>query len=156
MSSAFGHYGDSTTDLWSTPQGGFEPPLQVTGVQHPAPPLSLTLQRTTTGIAVSAPFAIPVLNGVPVQPFIPASTMWVLLYAQAEQVDGQDKRNILLDCKQAAVRTQKDVGVSTNAYGEAVFPVQVTTTILKDLGFIANAPAERVGSGVVSTTCAAK
>ncbi|MCJ1290236.1 hypothetical protein MMC34_001772 [Xylographa carneopallida] len=135
-----GHFGDGTTDMWSTAQGRFGAPLRVAGVQHPAPPLALTLQHTSTGIAVSAPFAAPILDGVSVQPIIPKSTMWVLLYAQAEQIDGQDKRNILLSRKHALPPGREGKLRFTNAYGEAAFPAAEVATMLANLGFVPKAP----------------
>jgi hypothetical protein len=44
----------------------------------------------------------------------------------------------LLGRKQAAIRTQKDVDLSANVYGEVAS--MLTTAILKDLGFKANVP----------------
>ncbi|MCJ1350795.1 MAG: hypothetical protein MMC33_000776 [Icmadophila ericetorum] len=88
--------------IWSTAQGRFGRPYQVTGVQHPAPTLLCDVLRTHTAISVSLPYAQPVLNGVSVQPTNPRSTLWVMLYAQAEQLDGQDSRNVLL-ARQVAV-----------------------------------------------------
>jgi hypothetical protein len=64
---------------WSTAQGGYGPPLRVAGIQHPAPKLSCTVWRDNEGIRVSAPFAMPVLDGRPLQPIFPRSVMWVLL-----------------------------------------------------------------------------
>jgi hypothetical protein len=136
-----GQFGNGTTDIWSTAQGRFGPPLQVSGVQHPAPPLAITIQRTTTGITISAPYATPILDGVPVQPKpFPYSTMWVLLYVQAEQIDGQDKRNILLSRKEAASSEKDVVSHQTNVYGEALFAAADISSALSQLGFIAQAP----------------
>jgi hypothetical protein len=89
---------------WSTAQGRYGPPLRVAGIQHPAPTLSCTVWRDNEGIRVSAPFAMPVLDGRPLQPIFPCSVMWVLLYAQAQQVDGTGRRNVLLSRKQALVQ----------------------------------------------------
>jgi hypothetical protein len=49
-------------------------------------------------ISVTAPYATPVLNGVPlVSPFSrPKTTMCFLLYAQVVQADGSSNRNVLL------------------------------------------------------------
>jgi hypothetical protein len=44
------------------------------------------------GIVVSAPFAIPVLDSQALQGVPPRSQLWVLLYVQAEQLDGTDRR----------------------------------------------------------------
>lgn len=90
-------------DGWSTAQGRFGTPLRVTGVQHPAPPLSLDLRRSPAGIVASASFANPVLNGQSLQPMPPRSEIWILLYVQVVQADGQDRRNVLLGRNRALV-----------------------------------------------------
>jgi hypothetical protein len=84
---------------WSTAQGRFGPPLRVTGVQHPPPPLICQVSRRADGVDVSAPFATPVLDGRSLRPFTPRSDIWVLMYAQVLQVDGQAWRNVLLNRK---------------------------------------------------------
>jgi hypothetical protein len=84
--------------LWSTAQGRFGRSLRVSGIQHPAPNLICSVNRTEQGVAVSAPYAAAVLNGRRV--FSPASDpqtqIWFMLYAQAMQADGASSRNILL------------------------------------------------------------
>ncbi len=127
--------------MWSTAQGRFGPPLRVAGVQHPSPPLSCTVLRNTQGIMVSAPFALPVLDGQPMQPTPPHSQMWVLLYAQAEQVDGADKRNVLLGRKPARwPRQTLERARASNAYGEASFETAEIELALRALGFARTAP----------------
>jgi hypothetical protein len=86
---------------WSTAQGRFGSPLRVTGVQHPAPPLTCMIYRTTSGITASAPFATPTLNGRSVRHYPPVSEIFVMIYAQVHQSDGADFRNVLLGCRQA-------------------------------------------------------
>src|SRR5262249_16471790 len=72
-------------------------PLRVTGVQHPAPQLSVMLSRTSAGIQTIAPFATPVLNGKKTFTFFqPYTKLWALLYAQVTQADGASERNVLL------------------------------------------------------------
>jgi hypothetical protein len=83
-------------ERWCTAQGRYGPPLRVTGVQHPAPPLTCQVSRTKNGIIANAPFATPVLNGIPMRSLIPKTDMWILLYAQVCQLDGQAWRNVLL------------------------------------------------------------
>src|SRR5262249_44111572 len=124
-----------------TAQGRFGPPLRVAGVQHPSPPLSCTVLRNTQGIMVSAPFALPVLDGQPMQPTPPHSQMWVLLYAQAEQVDGADKRNVLLGRKPPRwPRQTLERARASNAYGEASFGTAEIELALRALGFARTAP----------------
>jgi hypothetical protein len=84
---------------WSTAQGRFGAALRVTGVQHPAPPLTCMVVRTKAGIVASAPYANPVQDGRSVRPLAPATEIYVLIYAQVYQSDAQDFRNVLLSHK---------------------------------------------------------
>ena len=128
-------------DLWSTAQGRFGPPLRVAGVQHPPPPLPCIVLRNTQGILVSAPYALPVLDGQPLQPLPPRSQMTVLLYAQAEQIDGADRRNVLLGRKPAQWPRQTfENARASNAYGEASFGTAEIELALRALGFARTAP----------------
>lgn len=104
---------DPTESFWSTAQGRFGPPLIVNGLQHPPPPLRCYAYRLKTGISASAPYASTVSNGTRVglirRPGFTSSsrgfdrssitTMWFLVYAQAKQLDGADRRNILIERK---------------------------------------------------------
>ncbi len=89
----FGH----SDRLFSTAQGRFGRPLRLTGLQHPAPNLLLTVDRDEKNIKVSAPFAQAVYKGKNVTANPIRTTMWCLLYAQVRQADGQTNRNILLE-----------------------------------------------------------
>lgn len=86
---------------WSTAQGRFGAALRVTGVQHPAPPLTCTLVRTKAGIVASAAYSNPVQDGRSVRPFPPVTDIFVMIYAQVYQSDNQDFRNVLLSHKRA-------------------------------------------------------
>lgn len=92
---------------WSTAQARFGPPLRVTGVQHPAPPLACMAGRLKTGITASAQFATPVFEGQNLLPSPPRSEIWTLLYAQVTQADGAARRNILLGRKPARLNDKK-------------------------------------------------
>jgi hypothetical protein len=128
-------------DMWSTAQGRFGPPLRVAGVQHPPPPLPCTVLRNTQGIVISAPFALPVLDGQPMQPVPPRSKIWVMLYAQAEQIDGADRRNVLLARKPAPwSRKTFEQARASNLYGEASFGTFDVELALFALGFALTAP----------------
>jgi hypothetical protein len=81
---------------WSTAQARFGPPLRVTGVQHPAPPLDCVVIRLPDLVSVSAPLATPVLDGRNLRPNRPRTEIWTLLYAQVTQVDGGSRRNVLI------------------------------------------------------------
>ncbi|HEY6315061.1 MAG TPA: hypothetical protein VIY52_30250 [Streptosporangiaceae bacterium] len=88
---------------WSTAQGRFGRPLRVTGVQHPAPALTVSVIRSKSGIEVSAPVADPVYQGESLLPYPPVTQLWVLLYTQVHQADDTDMRNLLLDSRQAYI-----------------------------------------------------
>lgn len=112
-----GHYADVSTSppnyVWSTAQGRFGPALRVTGVQHPRPVLLCHVQHTTDGILASAEYATPVFEGRKMLPTPPATDMWVLLYAQVSQVDGGDRRNILLSHRAARITHDRHTGAQT-------------------------------------------
>lgn len=92
-----GHFNDETHTRWCTAQGRFGAPLRITGVQHPPPTLTCSLSRDGTFITISAPFAKAAHNGKVLKVGMPKTKIWFLLYAQVAQVDGDGKRNILLD-----------------------------------------------------------
>ncbi len=89
----FGH----SDRLFSTAQGRFGRPFRLTGLQHPAPNLLLTVDRDEQLVKVSAPFAQAVYKGKNVTANPIRTSMWCLLYAQVRQADGQTNRNILLE-----------------------------------------------------------
>ena len=94
---------------WSTAQGRFGPALRVAGVQHAAPQLYCTAMRTSDSVLAAAPYATPVLGGRSLLPSVPATQIWFLLYAQVEQADGKDYRNILIGRRRGTFREQKRV-----------------------------------------------
>jgi len=85
-----------TDAIWCTAQGRFGHPLRLSGVQHPAPPLKVLVERTPGAMAVTAPFATAVFNGRNVTSRPPKTEIWCMLYAQVLQADGKQHRNILL------------------------------------------------------------
>ena len=103
-----GHYRNKDTQemVWCTAQGRFGRPLRATGIQHPAPTLTCTVNRDNEMLYVSAPYAVAVFNGKNVTANPPRTELWALLYAQVKQADNQDFRNILLDDKQLDWRVQ--------------------------------------------------
>jgi hypothetical protein len=85
-----------TDRIWSTAQGRFGHPARVNGVQHPAPPLKCLVTRTTSGVSVTAQYAVAVFNGKNVTSKPPKTEIWCMLYAQVKQADAKQNRNILL------------------------------------------------------------
>jgi hypothetical protein len=85
-----------TAKIWSTAQGRFGHPLRLSGVQHPAPPLPCTVNRTPDGIFVTAQHAVAVFNGRNVTSYPPKTEIWAMLYAQVRQADASQNRNFLL------------------------------------------------------------
>lgn len=88
---------------WSLAKARFGPSQRVTGVMHPAPPLHCSTVRTAKSVRVSAPFAAPVFSGQSLLPRIPATQLWMLLYAQVMQTDGKSNRNLLLSRRRVSI-----------------------------------------------------
>jgi len=85
-----------SNEIWSTAKGRFGHPIRVNGVQHPAPPLKLLVDRRPEGIVATAQYATAVFNGRNVTSRPPKTEIWCMLYAQTRQADAKDNRNILL------------------------------------------------------------
>ncbi|WP_336215991.1 hypothetical protein [Nonomuraea sp. LPB2021202275-12-8] len=123
-------------DRWSTAQARFGPPLRVTGVQHPAPPLVCTVSRIPEKILVSAPLATPVHHERNLRPASPHTQIWALIYAQVTQLDGAGRRNVLL----ARAAGQMDTVAGNQRYADhrvqhviAQFPLDDIVRRLNDL-----------------------
>jgi hypothetical protein len=107
---------------WSTAQARFGPALRVTGVQHPAPVLLCQAFRTPQHVLASASFATPVFNGRSMRPWIPATELWVVLYAQVTQADGKDHRNILLGRKRGwQDEKEQEMGVGADLHASVAW-----------------------------------
>lgn len=130
-----GHVG-----VWSTAQGRFGTPLRVAGVQHPSPGLNCAAVRNKHGITASAPFALPVFEARSVQPLPPHSEIWILLYAQAEQIDGEDHRNVLLGRKRAFWRERTFGDSAPAAVGNASFTAVEVSQALQSMAFSGTTP----------------
>jgi len=85
-----------SNQIWCTAKGRFGHPIRVNGVQHPAPPLKLLVDRTPKELVTTAHYATAVLSGKNVTSKPPKSEIWCMLYAQTRQADGKENRNILL------------------------------------------------------------
>jgi hypothetical protein len=120
--------------LWSTAQGRFGPPLRVTGIQHPAPPLPCQAMRTPTEIVVNAPFAVPVSSGKSYWTDPPLTQIWALLYAQVTQVDGSEQRNLLLSRARTRLTDLQFRGRSGSVYGFAAWDQNEIAARLELLG----------------------
>jgi hypothetical protein len=107
---------------WSTAQGRFGAALRVTGVQHPAPPLTCMVVHLKAGIIASAPYANPVQDGRSIRPLPPATDIYVMLYAQVHQSDDEDFRNVLLSHKLARFQwKQFENQIPDALYGDATW-----------------------------------
>ncbi len=100
-----------TDAIWCTAQGRFGHPLRLSGVQHPAPPLKVLVERTPAAMSVTAPFATTVFNGRNVTSRPPKTEIWCMLYAQVLQADGKQYRNILLSESRLDVVVREHPGV---------------------------------------------
>lgn len=94
-----GHYQKPNSEdfVYTTAQGRFGRRLRVYGVQHPAPTLTCMPNRDEVKLWVTAPYAVAVHDGKNVTADPPRTELWALLYAQVNQADRLDHRNILLD-----------------------------------------------------------
>ena len=81
---------------WSLARSRYGLPYRLSGVQHPAPPLSCSVTRDSQYIRMSAPYASAVSRRRSTLSEPPASDLWGLLYAQVQMVDASEWRNILL------------------------------------------------------------
>ncbi|MBA4182497.1 MAG: hypothetical protein H0X49_00575, partial [Acidobacteria bacterium] len=113
-----GHFRDPETKamVWTTAQGRFGRPLRASGIQHPAPTLTCTVNRDEQKLSVSAPYAVAVFDGKNVTADPPRTQLWCLLYAQVRQADNRDFRNVLLDDKQLDWRVQVEDEKDVNRY----------------------------------------
>jgi hypothetical protein len=131
-------------ERWSTCQGRYGPPLRVTGVQHPTPPLVCQVSRARDRIEARAPFATPTLHRVPVRPLEPRTDMWILLYAQVLQADGKCWRNILLSKTRAErlgpQQNERPRPGTALEYANARFPQDSVDSALSTLGLSATSP----------------
>jgi hypothetical protein len=119
---------------WCLAQALPGPPLRVTGIQHPPPPLMCQAMRTPAQIVVNAPFAVPISNGKSYWTEPPLTQVWALLYAQVTQVDGTQRRNVLLGRARANIADLQLRGRSGSVYGFAIWDQAEIVARLGQLG----------------------
>jgi hypothetical protein len=107
---------NDTQMSWCTAQGRFGRPLRATGIQHPAPTLTCSVNRDQDRLYVVAPYAVAVLNGTNFTADPPRTQLWCLLYAQVRQADNQDFLNVLLDDKRLDSRVQVELDPGANNF----------------------------------------
>jgi hypothetical protein len=133
--------------------------LKVTGVQHPAPTLSCTAYRDKTEIVATAPFANPVFDGRSLlgPERRPRTQMWVLLYAQVMQADGQSRRNVLLQHEVARILDHPNdasTGVTRDVIGVAPFPQTLVEALLRGLALPVDSPLSVLAVELLPTNAA--
>ncbi|HEY5335312.1 MAG TPA: hypothetical protein VIJ71_04750, partial [Mycobacteriales bacterium] len=128
--------------LWSTAHGRFGNPLRVAGIQHPAPSLPLSVNRVQSGLSAGATFANPVLDGVSLRPFNPATNIWMLLYAQVTRADLATQQNVLLGRRRATPnqKLQEERRGSNQLVGETSWTQNEIGALLTSIGLNPGAP----------------
>jgi hypothetical protein len=102
--------------IWCTAQGRFGRAMRATGIQHPAPTLTCTVNRDEEKLYVTAPYAVTVHKGRNVTANPPRTELWALLYAQVKQADGKDFRNVLLHEKKLDWRVKVEHKKNINRF----------------------------------------
>lgn len=100
-------------NLWSTAQGRFGRPLVIAGMQHPVPTLLCNVNRDSDKVFVTAPYAKAVWKGKNVTSDPPRTQLHCVLYAQVQQADRLEYRNILLGEKLMTLVRPKPVRPGT-------------------------------------------
>jgi hypothetical protein len=139
---------------WSTAQGRYGRALRVTGLQHPSPRLTCTINRANVAgdpfIIAAAPYANTVYNGRRVYDIVegdPQTSIWFMLYAQVQQADGLSWRNVLLTHKLGQlVKTGAPGGIALqqssnlNPLAGCDFPDKAVDALLMLLGLPVSTP----------------
>jgi len=136
---------DPEDPWWCTAQSRFGPPLVLEGVQHPAPALPIDIYRDPVfgGYTISSTFARPVKDGINYMPQIPATDIWIVVYARVARADGENWQNVKLEARRAQPQREKkrrgsNVGGATRA--EARFTDAVLADLLKECGLPEQTP----------------
>ena len=139
---------------WSTAQGRYGRPMRVTGLQHPSPHLTCTINRSLVATApvinAAAPYANTVYEGRRVYDIVagdPQTSIWFMLYAQVLQADGASWRNVLLTHKigqliktTTVAKLQLQQSANRDPMAGCDFPVTSVNTLLTLLGLPASTP----------------
>jgi hypothetical protein len=96
--------GNPASPFWSTARGRFGPSLVLEGVQHPPPWIDCQVRWIGDDLVGSATFAEAVFGGRRVTADPPTTEIWLMLYCQVMQADGEAHRNILLGRKKVERR----------------------------------------------------
>jgi hypothetical protein len=144
--------------IWSTAQARYGRPLEVRGVQHPAPTLKVSAYRVRPAagdasplpprIVVAAPHATAVFADrrlTDPQEGDPRTRLWALLYAQVARADGSARQNVLLGRAPALPRRDADrrrplPPRSRDVIGVAEFVEEEVLRVLSDLALPPDAP----------------
>ncbi|HEY4241126.1 MAG TPA: hypothetical protein VGM88_14990 [Kofleriaceae bacterium] len=120
---------------WTTARARFGAPLVLEGVQHPAPELVCSVQRTPHTIDASAPYARPYYRGRSVLPAPPTTELWFSLYALVARADGAGFVNVQVSLQRGATSGPRD-----RAYGAVTWDEPSVTAALGALGLPATSP----------------
>jgi hypothetical protein len=95
--------------FWSTARGRFGASLVLEGVQHPPPWIDCQVRWIGEDLVGSATFAEAVFGGRRLSADPPNTEVWLMLYCQVLQADGEANRNILVDRKQVQRRRHERI-----------------------------------------------
>jgi len=138
---------NATQPKWSTAQGRFGRPLRLAGIQHPSPRLTCAVVRNSTGITVTAPYAVTLLDNLPQLSAAygdPQTALWFMLYTQVTQTDGASRRNVLLTQQSGTLLPTGQgtlvPGSSALPQGSATFEETQVELLLSTIGLSRTAP----------------
>jgi hypothetical protein len=134
---------------WSTAQGRFGNPPRVAGIQQPAPPLPCSVSRHSTELLTGVRYALPVDEGISLQPFPPTTQIWVMLYAQVERADRGGHRKLLAG--QQLARPNRELWDRNQGQlsGDATWAQTDITALLGALGLGPDAPLSVLAAEVI-------
>ena len=130
--------------VWSTGQARYGRAIKISGIQHPAPGLTCTVDRTEDAIIVAAPYAAAVHDGQSLLPSQPRTELWGVLYTQVFQADGAAHRNILLGERKLYLK-RRDKGrfnmlTASAVYGMCSWSQDEVAASLETMGLAPDSP----------------